>query len=141
MSLIVIRKMDNYEILLPVIAGIMLLIASIIASSRFPGRELANDVKGKKTRGHVSINNANYHVSIIINEEKLAIRSFFPSFSIVLSIEQLKLRKVRAFIGTQIEVTSSESGIESTFYSMVISHTLAKKLEKLSNGNFRYQFV
>lgn len=133
--------MNNYEIILPVVAGIMLLISSIIASSRFPGREIANEVKGKKTRGHVSINNTNYHVTLIINEERLAIRSLFPRFAIVLRIEHLKLRKVRAFLGTQIEVTSSESGLEYTFNSMVISHTLAKKLEKLSNGNFRYQFV
>ena len=119
----------------------MLLVASTIASSRLPGREMANEVNGKKTRGHVSINDTDYHVSITINEEWLAIMSFLPSFAVILRMEHLKLRKVRAFIGTQIEVTSSEPGVEPAFNRMVISHTLARKLEKLSNGNFRRQFV
>lgn len=131
--------MDRFSLIAPLIAGASIFLATIIASRGFKSRTLANAVEGRKTRGHVSINGHDHHVTLIVNERQLAIRSFLPSFSIILNLDDLRLSKVRAFIGTSIQIQAPGCNSDSGFSEMIISHSLARKLEKLSNGKFDYR--
>lgn len=133
--------MDGFSLIVPLIAGASIFLATIIASRGFKSRAAANAVVGRKTRGHVSINGHDHHVTLIVNDQQLAIRSFLPSFSIILNLDDLRLSKVRAFIGTSIQIRAPGCYSDSGFSEMVISHSLARKLEKLSNGKFDYRSV
>lgn len=103
----------------------------------------ANDSEYAKIKQHAKklrfksarINAQQYSccMEFIITDESLGMRCYWPSFAIVTKYENLTLSKSRAFIRSKVRlhISNRKEKIE-------ISHSLAKKLAKLSGGKFRY---
>ncbi|CAG9296280.1 hypothetical protein [Celerinatantimonas diazotrophica] len=75
-------------------------------------------------------------MEFIITDSALGMRCYWPSFSIITKYKDLTLSKSRALIGSRVRlhISGREEKIE-------ISHSLAKKLKKLSNGKFGYHHL
>ncbi len=81
-------------------------------------------------------NNYAFVTEYKISEEYFGIRCYFPKFSIVSKYCDIKLSKSRALIGSLVK-------IEMPNYPGVIevSHSFAKKLDRLSGGKLGYRNV
>lgn len=109
-----------------------------IVRARNPKNEYFK-LNGKKLKFKTAnIDGTNYAFCIeyLISEEYLGIRCYVPPFTIVTKYSDIKLIKKKAFIGSvvQVIVPSHNGKIE-------ISHTLAKKIDVLSDGKFGYKNI
>ncbi len=118
-----------------------MLLAHFKASSPFPDGSVVDGFEGPKLRGHVEIDGLYRFVTCYVTEQQLAFKGHFPSIGLILNINELNLEHKKAFIGTQIRVTSSDMYVNHMFSEIVLSHSFARKIDKLSNGKFGYSTV
>ena len=93
-----------------------------------------NGVKGEKFSGVAEIDGRKYNVQFVVGSDSLWLLSSFPSFGLVLDLDELKLSKKRSFIGYQVRIISHDVYTEHLFNEIIVSVRVSKKLEKFSHG-------
>lgn len=96
-------------------------------------------LRGDKLRFKSATFNGNHYsmcIEYLVSDDKLGIRCTIPKFNMVVGYQDIKLSKSKALIGSLVcmEVPNYEGKIE-------ITHKLAKRIDKLSNGKFGYSRV
>ena len=93
-----------------------------------------NGVKGEKFSGVAEIDGRKYNVQFVVGSDNLWLLSSFPSFGLVLDLDELKLSKKKSFIGYQVRIISHDVYTEHLFNEIIVSVRVSKKLEKISHG-------
>ena len=138
MNTAVMRDMDKLLIALGILSGVLMLWTAQSNSRGLPRREILDGFEGGTVRGNAEINGATYNVTFIIGERQLGLMSKFPDIGIILNYDDLHISISKEFIGSRVKITSSDFYLEHFLKEIVISHRLARKIERLSSGKFLY---
>ena len=126
--------MDCLVPILGLASSLLGLISIHLGASGFPRKEAMNGVKGEKFSGVAEIDGRKYNVQFVVGSDSLWLLSSFPSFGLVLDLDELKLSKKRSFIGYQVRIISHDVYTEHLFNEIIVSVRVSKKLEKFSHG-------
>lgn len=106
-----------------------------------PKYDALGDLVGEKFFGFVRVDWDSQPVHFIVGKEQLGIIGGFPSFSLLLDINELELSMKREFIGYKVIIISNDFYTEHLFKQLIVSARVAKKLEKLTNGKLALRDV
>jgi len=129
--------MDVFELIVITCSffSAVLVIFNCFSNSRsLPKKSVLAGFEGITTWAQVELNGFSLTVTLIINEEELAIKSHIPSIGIILKLSELVLIKEKSFIGSRIKIVSNDHYINHMFHGMIISNRVAKKLAVNSHG-------
>ncbi|WP_073324823.1 hypothetical protein [Marisediminitalea aggregata] len=126
--------MDYLVPILGLASSLLGLISINLGASGFLRKEAMNGVKGEKFSGVAEIDVRKYNVQFVVGSDNLWLLSSFPSFGLVLDLDELKLSKKNSFIGHQVRIISHDVYTEHLFNEIIVSVRVSKKLEKISHG-------
>ena len=112
----------------------------LISKSLGRHAEGGNTIQGITLKRHSgSINGQEFYpLSFVANDKQLQIFGGLPKFSILVSYSDIVLSKKKCIIGSRVLVVPRAPSSHPTFINMEIAHSLAKKIDRASNGNFGY---
>jgi hypothetical protein len=126
--------LDYLVPILGLASSLLGLISINLGASGFLRKEAMNGVKGEKFSGVAEIDVRKYNVQFVVGSDNLWLLSSFPSFGLVLDLDELKLSKKNSFIGHQVRIISHDVYTEHLFNEIIVSVRVSKKLEKISHG-------
>ncbi|WP_040307154.1 hypothetical protein [Agarivorans albus] len=132
------------DYVVPFLALIGLVVAFVplyLNTPKRPKYDALGDLVGKKFFGFVRVDWDSQPVHFIVGKEQLGIIGGFPSFSLLLDINDLELSIKREFIGYKVIIISNDFYTEHLFKQLIVSARVAKKLQKLTNGKLALRDV
>lgn len=133
--------MEKLTIICGILSSILILWQAQLSARWMPRKEILDKFKGKKTSGNAEINGFNHHVTFIVGDGQLGLKSSVPDIGIILNLDDLQLKKKKSFIGSRIKITSSDVYLEHFLEVIIISHRVARIIDQLSDGQFGYEKI